>query len=151
MVLIGDRAVGKSYMISTFFGSRRIDFQFPFNEDHVPRVLNARKMEKRFRNENIEIEIHDTSEDQPSGKNRRDVYKDADVFMVCVAKNDRESLENVYNWKEDIQKIEPEKPIALVLTKKDLAYINGESVNEDMIKDLKNQMGLAIWSKASSK
>ena len=53
------------------------------------------------------------------------MYEGADVFMICVAKNDRGSLENVPKWKQEIQEIEPEKPIALVRTKEDLEYVGG--------------------------
>ena len=66
------------------------------------------------------------------------MYEDADMFMICVAKNDRRSLENVPKWKQEIQEIEPGKPIALVLTKDDLPYVDGESVTDQMMIDLKN-------------
>ena len=40
--------------------------------------------------------------------------------MICVAANNQDSLESVARWKAEIQEIEPNKPIALILTKADL-------------------------------
>ena len=40
--------------------------------------------------------------------------------MICVACNDPESLEHIAKWKAEIKEKEPQKPIALVLTKSDL-------------------------------
>ena len=89
MVLVGDTAVGKSYLISTYFDSINSDFQNPFTEDHVPKVLDARKKNWRTkRGEIVEVEVHDTSADQQSADNRKVVYEDADVFMICFARND---------------------------------------------------------------
>jgi len=45
------------------------------------------------------------------------------VFMICVAANQPSSLENVNKWKNEIAEIEPDKPVALILTKSDLAEI----------------------------
>ena len=40
--------------------------------------------------------------------------------MICVATNQRDSFENIDWWRNEIQTIEPKKPIMLVLTKSDL-------------------------------
>ena len=47
-------------------------------------------------------------------------------------------MENVPKWKQEIQEIEPEKPITLVGTKGDLPYVKGESITYQMMRDLKN-------------
>ena len=80
-------------------------------------MLDVYKGIKNVQKKQIEIEIHDTSGDEHLGVNRKVQYKDADVFMICVAANSHESLESVARWKSEIQEIEQEKPVALILTK----------------------------------
>ena len=60
-------------------------------------------------------------------------------------------MENVSKWKQEIQEIEPEKPIVLVLTKADLPFVSGKSVTVEMMKEMQNQMGFAECSWTSSK
>ena len=47
--------------------------------------------------------------------------------MICVAANSVESFESLRNWQVEIQNTEQDKPIYLILTKKDLI----ESLEED--------------------
>ena len=70
--------------------------------------------------------------------------------MICVAKDDRQSLENVPKWRREIQEIEPAKPIALIVTKWDIAHADGKTVDDRMIRGMKNQMGFAMSGKTSS-
>ena len=51
--------------------------------------------------------------------NRKVQYKGADVFMICVAANQRSSFDNIEKWAKEICKVKPRKPIMLVLTKSD--------------------------------
>ena len=57
-------------------------------------MLDVYRGIKNVQKKQIEIEIHDTSGDEHLGVNRKVQYKDADVFMICVAANNQESLEN---------------------------------------------------------
>ena len=68
----------------------------------------------------MEIEIQDTSGDDIFGVNRKVQYQDADCFMICVACNIPESFDSIGKWKAEIKEVEPEKPIVLILTKRDL-------------------------------
>lgn len=97
-------------------------------------MLDVYKGIKNVQKKQIEIEIHDTSGDEHLGVNRKVQYKDADVFMICVAANSHESLESVARWKSEIQEIEQEKPVALILTKSDLAEEIDEPVDLPMVK-----------------
>ena len=40
--------------------------------------------------------------------------------MICVASNNKESLDSVNHWKVEVEDIEPERPKVLILTKSDL-------------------------------
>lgn len=114
LVLTGDTGTGKSCLITNFLYNS-------FTEEYEPTVLDVYKGIKNIKKKQIEIEIHDTSGDEHLGVNRKVQYKDADAFMICVACNNIDSLENVGRWKAEIQEIESQKPICLVLTKSDLA------------------------------
>ena len=48
------------------------------------------------------------------------MYKGADVFMICVAVNLKESFYNIEKWREEIEASEIGKPIMLLLTKCDI-------------------------------
>lgn len=79
-MLTGDTAVGKSCLITNYLNNT-------FTEDYEPTVLDVYKGIKNVKKKQIEIEIHDTSGDEHLGVNRKVQYKDADVFMICVACN----------------------------------------------------------------
>jgi len=114
-------------------------------------VLDVYKGIKNVQKKQIEIEIHDTSGDEHLGVNRKVQYKDADVFMICVAANSHESLESVARWKSEIQEIEQEKPVALILTKSDLADEIDEPVDLPMVKAKQKEMAFVMSAKTSSK
>ena len=46
-------------------------------------------------------------------------YEGADVFVICVASDDKESYNNIKSWKEEISEKEPSKPICVILSKID--------------------------------
>ena len=91
-------------------------------------MLDVYRGIKNVQKKQIEIEIHDTSGDEHLGVNRKVQYKDADVFMICVAANNQESLESTLRWRSEIQEIESNKPIAIILTKADLLEMIEEGV-----------------------
>ena len=64
--------------------------------------------------------MHDTSGDEELARRRAIIYKGADVFMICVAKDNRNSFDNINKWKQEIQAVVNDKPIMLILTKDDI-------------------------------
>lgn len=144
MVLTGDTAVGKSCLITNYLNNS-------FSEDYEPTVLDVYKGIKNVKKKQLEIEIHDTSGDEHLGVNRKVQYKDADCFMICVGCNQESSLESVARWKAEIQEIEPEKPIALILTKSDLAEFIDDAVTFTTIKEKRKDQNLTIAAETSSK
>ena len=112
-MLVGDTSVGKSCLIRNYLENS-------FSEDYEPTVLDIYRGTKNVKKKQIGIEIHDTSGDQHLGVNRQTQYRDADVFMVCVAANNRDSLAHIPDWQNEITMTEPQKPVMLVLTKSDL-------------------------------
>ena len=146
-MLTGDTGVGKTCLITNYLNNT-------FTEDYEPTVLDVYRGIKNVKKKQIEIEIHDTSGDEHLGVNRKVQYKDADVFMICVACNNTDSLANAERWKVEIQEIEPEKPIALILTKSDLQEVlddPDDMVTIDQVEDKKNELNLQVFAETSSK
>lgn len=69
--------------------------------------LGVYKGPKSINKEMVNLEIHDTSGDENLSTNRKIVYKDADLFFLCVAVNNRNSLTNITRWKSELQDVEP--------------------------------------------
>ena len=124
MVLVGDTSVGKSCLIRNYLDNS-------FSDEYEPTVLDVYKGTKAVRRRQIDIEIHDTSGDEHLGVNRQIQYKGADIFMVCVAANNADSLESVTKWANEIRQACPMAPIVLVITKIDLLDYCDEPVNLD--------------------
>ena len=145
LVLVGDTSVGKSCLITNYLHNS-------FTEDYEPTVLDVYRGIKAVKKYQLNIEIHDTSGDEHLGVNRKVQYRGADCFMICVACNNQESLDNVNRWKVEIQDIEATKPIMLVLTKSNLMEeLEGECVDMTAIKKEAQKHGFQGSAKTSSK
>ena len=71
-------------------------------EDDAPTVLDVYRGTKNIKGRQVSIEIHDTSGDDQLGFNRKTQYQGCDVFMICVAINNINSLNNVEKWRNEI-------------------------------------------------
>ena len=73
--------------------------------------------------------------------------------MICVAANNKESLENVTTWMNEIKEIEPTKPIVIILTKSDLVDMldEDEVVDDAQIKAKMKECGFADSAVTSAK
>ena len=85
LVLVGDKAVGKSSLITSYLHNK-------FSADYEPNKLAFYKGKKKVMNEQLDIEIQDMSGDKHLGFESRVQYKDVDCFMICVASNQKSSL-----------------------------------------------------------
>ena len=112
--MVGDTSVGKTCLIHNYLHNE-------YTDDYEPTVLDVYKGTKNIAGRQIEIEIHDTSGDSHLGINRKTQFRNADVFMICVAVNNQVSLNNVNKWRNEIKDVSQNVPVILVLTKKDLA------------------------------
>lgn len=138
--------MGKSCLIRNYLENS-------FSEDYEPTVLDIYRGIKNVKKTQLEIEIHDTSGDRHPDLmlNRQTQYANADVFMICVAANSVDSLENVHLWQNEIVEKEPDKPIMLILTKSDLIDYVDDAVTYQQIKTAKETHGLQGCSQTSSK
>ena len=88
VVLVGDNAVGKTCLITNFLHNT-------FTENYEPTVLDVYHGTKSLNKRQLDLELHDTSGDENLAANRKVVYEKADLFMLCVATNSKDSLRNV--------------------------------------------------------
>ena len=112
LVLVGDSAVGKSSLIRNYLENS-------FTDEYEPTVLDVYRGVKSVKKTQIDVEIHDTSGDAHLQLSRSTQYKNADVFMICVAADNMDALASIPRWVDEIRSVES-KPIILILTKKDL-------------------------------
>ncbi len=67
-------------------------------------------------------------------------YKNTDCFLLCVAVDNRESLQNAQLWKTEIRTACDDAPIILVGTKIDLE--ENRTVSQQDLKDRVKDLGL---------
>ena len=79
-------------------------------------MLDVFKGTREIEGHHVEIEIVDTAGDNLLGTNRALVYPNTDCFMLCVAVDNRETLERVNALKIEIVTVVPRIPILLVGT-----------------------------------
>ena len=145
LVLVGEKSVGKTALISIYLKNK-------FHEDYRPTTYDEYHGIKTIEGKEIPIEIQDTSgEEQVMQDKRQGQYEDADIFIICVACNARDQLDSVGKWKADFQAVEPAKPIALILTKSDLAGECEEPITLEELREKSTHEGLQYAAETSSK
>ena len=143
---MGDTAVGKSCLIVNYLNNT-------FSDDYEPTVLDVYKGTKNVNKKQMELEIHDTSGDEELWRNREITYNSSDVFLVCVASNQRSSLEHVGKWVGEVRgTVGRQVPIWLIMTKSDLIDEGGDDlVTMQELQAEKERLGLMGVKKTSSK
>ena len=145
---MGDTAVGKSCLIVNYLNNT-------FSDDYEPTVLDVYKGTKNVNKKQMELEIHDTSGDEGLYRNREITYKGADVFLVCVACNERSSFEHVGKWVSEVRgTVGNEIPLWLIITKSDLEDYEDADADLISVKEFnaeKARLGLMGVKKTSSK
>ena len=74
--------------------------------------------------------------------------------MICVAVPNSDSLDNINKWKAEISRIEPDKPMILILTKSDMLseeLKESHYVTYEQVKTAKDTHGLQGCCQTSSK
>ena len=145
LVLVGDTSVGKTALVSIYVKNK-------FHEEYQPTTFDDYHGTKTIEGKEIPIEIQDTSGEEQFMEDKRKVqYEDADVFIICIACNARDRLDSVAKWKAEFQAVEPAKPIALILTKSDLAGECEEPITLEELREKSKQEGLQYAAETSSK
>ena len=145
IVIVGDTTVGKTALMRSYLSSN-------FSEDdYTPTVLDVYKGRKNVESTPVDVEIHDTSGDENLSVSRNIQYNDTDLFVLCVAVDLRASFQNVKRWVSEIKQAQPDAPIALILTKRDLVEIVEDPVTIDQLQEQGKKLGCEIIKETSSK
>ena len=94
-MLVGDTAVGKTCLLEILKNN-------VYSEKYEPTVLDVYRVTRAWNQKQVELELHDTSGLDDHFFSRRNLYANADVFMLCVSADSRLSLDNVDNWYKEI-------------------------------------------------
>ena len=111
-MVVGDLACGKSCLISNFLHNT-------FTENYEPTDMDIYNGRLSINEQQVDVEFHDTSGADNLAQNRKVIYESADVFMICIATHDENSLRNVDKWKSEIRSVNQKAPFYLILTKSD--------------------------------
>ncbi len=109
-----------------------------YDEVYIATVVDTYDGSYQINGEDVALEICDTSGDPAMRNGRALLYKNADIFMLCVAVNDRESLESIQNWKTEIRTQCTDALIILTGTKTDLKGADRTVSNEELVQYQRN-------------
>ena len=91
-----------------------------FSDNYEPTVLDVYNGKKMIDNVQVDLELHDTSGERGLVGNRKVIYQGADVFMLCIAIDKKDSFDNIDFWVDEIRSEASQVPIYLILTKSDM-------------------------------
>ena len=114
-------------------------------------MLDVFKGTREIEGHHVEIEIVDTAGDNLLGTNRALVYPNTDCFMLCVAVNNRVTLDLVNDFKVEIKTVNPRAPILLVGTKKDMRSDSEGCIPKAELEQQSREMGFQGIVETSSK
>ena len=115
-MIVGKAEAGKSSLITCYIHNT-------FSEDYEPVVLDRQLLKRMIGKQEVELEIHDTSAELIHKENRKEQYKGADCFLICVPFDERKRKQTILSLATEIDEMgeEVERAHRFVLfTKSDL-------------------------------
>eukprot|EP01090_Pellita_catalonica_P020120 TRINITY_DN7043_c0_g1_i2.p1 TRINITY_DN7043_c0_g1~~TRINITY_DN7043_c0_g1_i2.p1 ORF type:complete len:197 (-),score=27.38 TRINITY_DN7043_c0_g1_i2:292-849(-) len=114
IVVVGDTAVGKTCLLISYTTNT-------FPEEYVPTVFDDYAANIEVDGEILNVGFWDTAGAEEYARLRVLAYPDTDIFLMCFAIGDENSLESCTNtWKPEIEQHCPTAAHVLVGTKSDL-------------------------------
>ncbi|XP_072039964.1 rho-related protein racA-like isoform X2 [Amphiura filiformis] len=114
LVAVGDGGVGKTSLLITYFTKK-------FPDVYTPTVLDNCIVDVTVRGKPYSVALWDTGGGEDYPRLRPLSYPDTDVFLLCFAVDNQESLSNITTeWLPELYHHAPGVPIILVATKIDL-------------------------------
>ncbi|EDR24069.1 GTPase_rho, putative [Entamoeba dispar SAW760] len=114
IVMVGDGAVGKTALCSTF-----VNNQFP--QDYIPTVFDNFSRLETVDGEQVTMSIWDTAGQEEYDRLRPMSYPDTNMLIICFAIDSKSSFVNIsQRWIPEIKHFCPDVPFILVATKSDL-------------------------------
>ncbi|ELP86433.1 Rho GTPase, putative [Entamoeba invadens IP1] len=114
IVMVGDGAVGKTALCSTF-----VNNQFP--QDYIPTVFDNFSRLQTVDGEQVTMSIWDTAGQEEYDKLRPMSYPNTNILIICFSIDSRSSFGNVsQRWLPEVKHFCPNAPFLLAATKTDL-------------------------------
>jgi small GTP-binding protein len=118
MVIVGDGAIGKSCLLDTLTQLNEVDWDDP---EYRPTAAGNLNCEWDYMDQDWEVELWDTAGQEALKTLRLTAYDATDVFVIGYDMCNKDSLDNVEGWVEEIHDVyEDECGLILVGTKHDL-------------------------------
>jgi small GTP-binding protein len=114
LVMVGDKAVGKTCLLSTY-----AHHEIP--RDYIPTLFDLYRVTVRVADTEILLDLRDNAGQEDLENIRVLSYTNTDVFLICYSLSDPTSLMNVQQiWIPELTKYVRKPRFILVGTKKDL-------------------------------
>eukprot|EP01123_Difflugia_compressa_P007284 TRINITY_DN19943_c0_g1_i1.p1 TRINITY_DN19943_c0_g1~~TRINITY_DN19943_c0_g1_i1.p1 ORF type:complete len:158 (+),score=31.60 TRINITY_DN19943_c0_g1_i1:148-621(+) len=126
LVVIGDGAVGKTCMLTSYSHNK-------FPDDYEPTVFDNYVVTVDVGEQSVDLSLRDTAGQEDLSRVRILSYHGAHIFLVCFSVANPTSFANVDKWVEDIREFDVTIPFVLVGTQLDLR------TNPDTIAKLKQK------------
>lgn len=119
LVVVGDGAVGKTSMLTTFITGK-------FPKEYIPTVFENHNLKREVDGATVDIEIWDTAGQEEYESIRTRSYVAADVFIVTFSIESRSSFENAKTkWLHEVVAHAPDAALIGVGAKADLREDDG--------------------------
>ena len=113
-VFVGDGAVGKTCLLSTYVNNT-------FPEEYIPTVFDNYAKNVVIDDQSVCLQLWDTAGQEDYARMRPLSYDSTDVFVLCFSLVSKTSLDNATsNWKTEVHQYRPNAPIILCGTKLDV-------------------------------
>ncbi|KRH93987.1 Ras-related small GTPase, Rho type [Pseudoloma neurophilia] len=146
-IFLGDKKVGKTWLITTFITGEN-------PSDDMPTIFDSFSCEVCIKNKDVSLSLWDTSGDLKYDRIRQLSYPNADCFFICYSTNSIRSFDNVKKWYKEIKdiSINQDIPIILVGTKSDIKddKQGNDIITEEMGEKLKKEMEFYDFIETSS-
>jgi Ras-related C3 botulinum toxin substrate 1 len=143
VVIIGDGYVGKTSILNSI---KQQKF-----EEQIPNLYDDFEYTQTIGDKQFKVKFIDTAGQEEFAMIRAFSYKDADLFLLCFAVDDRVSFENMETkWISDLKDYS-DVPIILLGTKSDLRRTNRNCINKDEIVKIQKKINALFYAECSAK
>lgn len=137
MVLIGDSAVGKSWLLIRFADD-------DFTENYVTTIgVDFRFRTLRIEDYSVKLQIWDTAGQERYRTITNAYYRGADGIIVVFDLASRESFLNLSDWLDEVKKSAPEDTMIIAFANKWDLY-DDRQVSDEEIKNFQEKTGIQV-------
>lgn len=143
-VVVGDGSVGKTSVLMSYTTNS-------IPSDYVPTVFDNYMVPIMFHNRPYSLSLWDTAGQEDYDRLRPLSYPGADVFVVCFAFDNPESLAHVETkWIPEIKHFSRDIPIIVAGTKSDLKQTSRSTVQDQTVLELVERIQPAEYVECSA-